>query len=91
MELTKDVIFGVLSEADINSEAARFDYSGRGMDGKSCFAITCTDAEFRRFLIALSHDCSDSYVLAMQLSEAYSDSMGREKSIFYWPTIQIAG
>lgn len=89
IKLSKDVIFGVMDEVDIQRDVAHFDYVGSG--SMPCFGIVATHEQIRKFLIALSHDNSDSYMLAMNLCAPESDNWGRGRRMFFWNNLTVTG
>lgn len=64
--------------ADTYSGELRDDYSGRGMFGKTCFAISCSP-ELAHLVIAAAHNKNIASVDASR-----QDSLGRD-TIVYWP------
>ena len=69
----------------------REDYSGRGMYGKSCVAITCdnplyTVCELFAYIVD-SDDDLDGYDVQCALGEPKQDSMGMS-SILYFPRLK---
>lgn len=89
MKISRDLIFQALDDADLSNDAVREEYSGRGMYGRSCPGFEGSDEDFRKFLIALSHLGEDGYTLAMQMTEASTDSMGKSDKIFYWRNLTV--
>lgn len=69
----------------------REDYSGRGMYGRSCIAITCdnplnTLCELFAYIVD-SDDDLDGYDVQCALGESKQDSMGMS-SILYFPRLK---
>lgn len=94
--LTKEAVETIRSLLDDDGidYSIRTDYSGRGMYGKTCFAII-TPCSLWRLALALFvqnpkidpdvrenlEDCFDS--------EPREDNMGRNSQVYYWPHVDV--
>lgn len=76
----------------------RFDYSGRGMNGRTCYGFILPDnASVTLFVTILAQQLSDDGLDHEVLDWVYdlsramrTDSMGKD-TIIYWPTLTIEG
>lgn len=70
------------------AETLRWDYSGRGMYGATCFGITGNLWLFGKFLLALSDCLDDVEVMDDLMDRVCTDSMGHD-TIFYFPGLKV--
>lgn len=86
--ITADELDQIIDQADLDEDAIRREYNGRGMFGDACLGITCrTAAEILRFAIALS-DVLGSERAEMIVNKTREDSMGRG-AITYFPGVTV--
>ena len=62
----------------------RADYSGRGMYGRTCFALVGQLSDLMKFVMFLS----DLEIMDRSIENVSMDSMGRDM-IFYWEDVQV--
>jgi len=93
-----------LAEADVDPERARWDYSGRGMYGRTCFGFVGNFGDLARFCYELGHEVGElsgsddpsswdeanelSNVNAAFLGSVRVDDMGLDL-IFYFPDVEV--
>jgi hypothetical protein len=85
----KDEIQRAIEDADFETRS----YSGRGMYGKSCLAVSADDPVevVAKAMAAVAADNGvDLWDLAEKISNARTDSMGRG-IVIYWPGIPYDG
>jgi hypothetical protein len=93
--LSRDFLTGVVEDAGLEPDDVRWDYSGRGMYGKTCFGFVGGLRDLAAFFVQLgqaevqSPDTAEqdaAYCLAQALT---SDDMGMS-TIFYFPGVEVA-
>lgn len=70
----------------------RFDYSGRGMFGRTCFGFVGSVRDLAAFFYALGKETdeeSDDGLGELMANDLRVDDMGRE-SIFYFPGLELS-
>lgn len=97
-EVEKSAIVEALDYADFEDpeDAARWDYSGRGMYGRSCFGIIGTMEDYSNFLLGLvgvfydqTEDIDQAqYLAGLFGSTVRTDSMAYD-TIYYFPSIKV--
>jgi hypothetical protein len=83
--IDKSTLEEAAEEAGLDPEATlRFDYSGRGMYGKTCIGLVWeSQGDVRRFLRALEEYVENGVIEEMEDVEG-EDAMGL-RGITYWP------
>lgn len=99
IQISREDLRRIVYEAEIPfdddiEEVVRYDYSGRGMYGRSCVGIIGTFGDAYRFLNGLRATASepiaeglDEYAVDELADETKTDDMGYS-TIYYWPTLQ---
>ena len=87
----------VIHAATKNAFTPRFDYSGRYMNGKSCFGIVGSFANLAKFMVDVMdtiHVANDPDLIYQDFCHYFdnmqTDQMGKSDHIFYWPNLQIS-
>lgn len=97
MEMAKSEIVSALWASDVDMDSdIHWDYSGRGMYGRTCFGFVGNEEQYAEFLYALieeQHDDESDVSHAIQVAREFSsrvsrDSMGYD-TIFYFPGITV--
>jgi hypothetical protein len=88
MKIDHDMIMCLITEANLDGDSARWGYSGRGMNGKGCFALIGSIADFGRFIAAvpaMTEDIVGAEHAAFELADRVCvDNMGLDL-VFYGP------
>lgn len=91
--ITRATIEELLEHAGIDE--ARYDYSGRGMYGTTCFGIVGSAADLVRFATSVAGAMWTAHTEevealydALREQDVAEDSMGRD-AIYYWPRLAI--
>jgi hypothetical protein len=78
-----------VEDAGLEERALTTGYSGRGMYGKTCFAVTGDVQDFGKFLLAVADHDNGGHDTAQDLANAVrTDSMGRQ-TVFYFPGFPV--
>jgi hypothetical protein len=91
MEISKKVFQEAAFRADLTEEDIHWDYSGRGMFGRSCPGFVGSVADFGLFMIYLNEELRNTpedeipFRVARMVT---TDSMGYS-TIFYFPGLRI--
>jgi len=100
MKVSENVLAVLLEDAEIDERAARWDYSGRGMYGRTCFGFTGNVRTLAAFFTQLGFAagqkvaedgsrCDELETLIDVLAgELTTDSMGLD-TIFYFPRVEV--
>jgi len=90
VEIEKDVILTALYEAGLAEDDIRWDYSGRGMYGQTCFGIVGSLLDYTGFLLQLASDTTgDRWDVAYDLSQRVNTDSMAMQTIFYFPGIKV--
>lgn len=89
MKIRKQLLLDAADAADIEEDYLRWDYSGRGMYGRSCFGIVGRMADYSRFLVALATEGEEGHDVAWELTDRVSTDNMAYDTIFYFPGAQI--
>ena len=83
--VTRDQIEDVTEAAGLFEHTVRFDYSGRGMYGDTCFGIVGSISDLVNFvaLAAVEIPGSEDW-----LHNVLMDSTGLSQ-IYYWPNVEV--
>lgn len=89
LNLSASTLKTALDDAGLDTSALRTDYSGRGMYGRSCLALTGSLRDYSMFLaylaMALFGEGEDPDDIMFQLADTVcQDSMGLDR-VYYWP------
>lgn len=87
MTLDKETIECALDLAGLTEDNVIYAYSGKGMYGRRCLAITGKIGDAMAFVGGLLQE-EPSWDVE-QLKEVYMDSLGMDV-VVYWPGIQVA-
>lgn len=84
--VARHVVDTVCDMADLERDAVYTEYSGRGMYGQACFAVTMTSGEVARFRAAMR---AVTPHIGLSWADAAIDSLGRDV-IVYFPHWRLA-
>jgi hypothetical protein len=89
MKISRDFVEDTLNYAGVypeNSRSIRGDYSGRGMNGRQCFALVVSENEVIKFMVAVGAQDED---LGFELADkTRSDQLGLN-IVYYWPGVEL--
>lgn len=99
--ITRTLLNDILTDADIDDDAVRYDYSGRGMYGITCLGLMGDHSTLLAFVAELARrqaefDATGDDDVAPDLFDALNivvsnvavDQMGHDL-IFYWPRLVV--
>lgn len=95
MEINKRDLIDFLYAADVDpDEDVRWNYSGRGMYGRTCFGIVGKLDDLLKFVYfcgvtdGIEQENDRESIFADMMSGVCSDSMGYD-TIYYWPELVV--
>lgn len=97
MEISKSEVIHALWDADIDVDTdIHFEYSGRGMYGRTCFGFVGNEEQYAEFLYSLiesNHEEGDCVSNAIQVAREFSSRVSRDSmgysTIYYFPGITL--
>jgi len=89
MDIKASKIFDTAYESPWDfSEMFRWEYSGRGMYGKKCFALIGNLQDFAAFMLNVVPLLTDSEEDSIEWTRVSMDNMGYD-FVYYWPSITV--
>jgi len=83
---TREEFQDLVYAAGLSEEDIRWDYSGRGMYGRECVGLTCSESEMFGFIGEVARATEDDDW--DWVKDVRSDSMGLD-TIWYWPNVSV--
>lgn len=82
-----DLEYAAYESDDFDQDNIRYEYSGRGMYGKTCLSIVGSLSDLGAFLCTVVPYIDEDVVPMSAWLDVRQDSMGLQ-SVFYWTQIQ---
>lgn len=90
MEVSKTRLIDAAWDADIDMDSGlRWDYSGRGMYGRTCFGIIGRLENYAQFLLSLAAVDAEGAEIASALAERTATDNMAVDTIYYFPRVEV--
>ena len=83
----EDIEYAAYESDDFDPDTIRWDYSGRGMYGETCFSIVGEMRDLGAFMATVVPHIDHEIVPISAWADVRQDSMGLQ-SVFYWTKIK---